>query len=112
MTVCSFQPGCQPVSTGFQALSLHTPCPMYVRYLATSERVHTCKGHGRDERFSHQLCFWKGIGRMAPSLKPSLDDLISEILTAAGVDAEFFLAHEANRWTMGRLWLRWGTPRG
>ena len=25
------------------------------------------------------------------------------------MDADIFLAHEANQWTMGRRWLRWGT---
>ena len=26
-----------------------------------------------------------------------------------GVNAEIFLARQANQWTMGRRWLRWGT---
>ena len=36
-------------------------CPHHAGYFATSERVHTCKRHGRDERFSHQLSFGRGF---------------------------------------------------
>ena len=61
MTVCSFQAGCQPVFTGFQALCLHTPFPCMssaaCAYASASEFCHSrCCG-------SFQPPFEKDAGR-------------------------------------------------